>query len=96
VGPILSFFINKNEIFSATNGLTNSVEPELYASATVSFVDIVSFTNLSSASTPFQIVQLLNEMFSSFDAIVAVGETGVPTSTKLELSKLMCFASMTF
>ncbi|CAM6000237.1 unnamed protein product, partial [Sphagnum balticum] len=48
------------------------VEPELYTSATVSFVDIVSFTKLSSASTPFQIVRMLNELFSSFDAIVAV------------------------
>jgi class 3 adenylate cyclase len=54
-----------------------TVEPELYSSASVSFVDIVSFTNLSSVSTPFEIIRMLNELFSLFDAIVAVGATGV-------------------
>jgi len=46
------------------------VEPELYSSATVGFVDIVQFTNLCAQSTPFHIVSMLNELFSLFDAIV--------------------------
>ena len=45
--------------------------PELYDSATVGFVDVVGFTNLCSQSSPFEIVSLLNELFSEFDALVA-------------------------
>ena len=48
-----------------------TVEPELYSSATVGFVDIVQFTNFCAQSTPFHIVDLLNELFSKFDAVVA-------------------------
>ena len=47
-----------------------AVAPELYDSATISFVDIVGFTNLCWQSSPFQIVELLNEMFSAFDALI--------------------------
>lgn len=47
-----------------------SVPPELYPSATVGFVDIVQFTNFCAQSTPFHIVDLLNELFSRFDSIV--------------------------
>ena len=46
------------------------VPPELYESATIAFVDIVQFTNFCAVSTPMQIIQTLNDLFSTFDALV--------------------------
>jgi class 3 adenylate cyclase len=40
-----------------------------YADATVMFADIVNFTRLSDELPPNQVVTLLNEVFSSFDAL---------------------------
>ena len=51
-----------------------SVEPHLYASATVLFTDICSFTRLCSHSTPLQIITLLNGLFVAFDAIITAND----------------------
>ena len=40
-----------------------------YADATVMFADIVNFTRLSDELPPNEVVTLLNEVFSSFDAL---------------------------
>ncbi|KAI6189958.1 Guanylate cyclase [Aphelenchoides bicaudatus] len=48
-----------------------SVEPESFDKVTVFFSDVVSFTTLAAKCTPLQTVNLLNDLYTTLDSIIA-------------------------
>ena len=66
---LLQELLPKTVVESLKSGKT--VKPETYDTSTIFFSDVVSFTRISAAGTPLDVVKMLNLMYTVFDDTAA-------------------------
>ncbi|XP_055334710.1 atrial natriuretic peptide receptor 1-like [Paramacrobiotus metropolitanus] len=65
---LLGQLLPKSVAQALTKG--QSVNPEAYESVSIYFSDIVEFTKISASGTPMEVIQLLNNLYTVFDAVI--------------------------
>lgn len=68
IDHIISQMLPKKVVEELKHG--NKVEPEDFSCVTVFYSDIVGFTTIAKNSQPMQVVDLLNNLYSTFDSIL--------------------------
>ena len=66
-----------------------SVDAEAFECVSIYFSDIVGFTSLSAASTPFEVVALLNDLYTEFDSIIDLWDVYKASMVTHRLNVLM-------
>ncbi len=62
------FILSRSVAEALMRGTT--VEPEHFDSVSLYFSDIVGFTTISANSEPIEVVDLLNDLYTTFDAVI--------------------------
>lgn len=63
-------FTFKNRTVAESLKRGERVEAESFDCVTIFFSDLVGFTELCAQSTPFEVVEMLNDLYTCFDSII--------------------------